>query len=211
MEVADLPLDQLREALWNPNQMGEEMLAKLRRSITRYGLVENLVVRPHAGGTYEVLSGNQRVAVLREMGFTTAPCVVIDVDDANARLLAQALNRIQGEDALGLRAELVRDVLAGLPKDEVLNLLPETVESLNTLASMGKETLAVYLENWQKAQAARLKHLQFQLTPGQLEVVEEALAQVLPVAKQERDESPNARGIALYLLCKDYLGRKNEG
>jgi len=50
MEIINLPLDQLCEAPWNPNRMEEEMLSKLRRSISRYGLVENLVVRPSAGG-----------------------------------------------------------------------------------------------------------------------------------------------------------------
>ena len=36
--------------------------------------------------------------------------------------------------------------------------------------------MAGYLQNWQRAQQARLKHLQFQLTPTQLELVQEALA-----------------------------------
>ena len=34
-----------REAPWNANRMNEEMLARLKESIWRYGLVTNLVVR----------------------------------------------------------------------------------------------------------------------------------------------------------------------
>ena len=189
-------------------------------------------------------TGNQRIQVLKDIGMTTAPCVVVQLDDVHARLLAQALNRVglitrqylgnaaipvrrqllthrfkavgllgcrfqsilQGEDYLGLRAELVREVLEALPKEEILSLLPETAESLEALSSLGQENMADYLQNWQRAQQARLKHLQFQLTPAQLEVVQEALAQYLPQAKQSQGENPNARGTALYLLCKYYLG-----
>ncbi|MEN8494833.1 ParB N-terminal domain-containing protein, partial [Dehalococcoides sp. THU3] len=45
METTNLPLEILREAVWNPNQLDEKTLEKLKQSIKRYGLVENLVVR----------------------------------------------------------------------------------------------------------------------------------------------------------------------
>ncbi len=62
-----------------------------------------------------------------------------------------------------------------------------------------------YLQNWQRAQEARLKHLQFQLSPAQLEVVQEALAHLLPTAKDSLEGNPNTRGTALFLLCQRYL------
>src|SRR5918992_4861266 len=208
MQVIDLPLNQLQEAPWNPNQMDAAMLNKLRESIARYGLVENLVVRPLDGGCYEVLSGNQRLQILRELRHSPVPCVVVALNDAHARLLSQALNRIQGEDNLGLRAEVLREVLNTLPQKEVLSLLPETIEGLKALAMLGRDTMAEYLQNWQQAQGARLKHLAFQLLPDQLEVVEEALSRLLPLARQAQSHSPNARGTALYLLCLGYLERE---
>lgn len=185
--------------------MAGAMLDHLRESLRRYGLVENLVVRFLGDDTYEALSGNQRLKVLKELGYTFAPCVVVELDDAHACLLSQALNRIRGEDDLGLRAELIRQVLASVPQQEVLALLPETVSSLQALASLGQETMAQHLEAWQRAQAARLKHLQFQLTASQLATVEEALARVLPQARQTQGDSPNVRGTALYSLCKRFL------
>ena len=201
----NLDLEQLQEACWNANRMDDVALGRLRASVTRYGMVQNLVVRPLGEGRYEVLSGNQRLRVLGELGYAEAPCIVVEVDDAHARLLAQALNRVQGEDDLGLKAELVRDILKSLPREEVLSILPETAESLQSFASLGQEEMASYLRNWQQAQAAKLKHLQFQLTPAQLEVVEEALSGLLPEAKEAQGESPNTRGTALYLLCLRYL------
>jgi ParB family transcriptional regulator, chromosome partitioning protein len=205
MNLVYLPLTQLKEASWNPNQMGLAMLTKLRESITRYGLVENLVVRPMDGGCYEVLSGNQRLQALRESGIPTVPCVVVNLNDAHARLLSQALNRIQGQDDLGLRAELFKEVLKTLPQQEVLSLLPETTQGLKAMVSLGQDDIASYLQNWQQAQEARLKHLAFQFTPAQLEVVEEALSRVMSLAREAQGDTPNIRGTALYLLCESYL------
>ena len=205
MKIIDVPIEQIHEAVWNPNQMDEVMHSRLRCSIQRFGLVVPLVVRPIGDDCYQTIGGAQRLAVLKELGVDPAPCVAVEADDAHARLLAQALNHIQGQDDLGLQAELIKEVLQSLPQEAVLSLLPETAQSLQALASLGQETMAHYLKNWQQAQSARLKHLQFQLTPIQLEVVEEALTQALPQAKAEQGDSPNARGTALYLLCQAYL------
>jgi ParB family chromosome partitioning protein len=205
MKVVDIPLQQIHEAAWNPNQMDEVIHSRLRHSIERFGLVLPLVVRPLEANSYQTIGGAQRLAVLKELGVDLAPCVIVEANDAHARLLAQALNRIQGQDDLGLHAELIKEVLESLPQEEVLSLLPETAQSLQVLSSLGQETMSHYLNNWQQAQSARLKHLQFQLTPAQLEIVEEALTLVLPQAKAEQGDSPNARGTALYLLCQAYL------
>lgn len=210
MNTVDLPLGQLRGALWNPNEMDVTTLGRLRESIKRYGLVENLVVRPLAGGTFEVLSGNHRLQILREMYFTHAPCVVMELDDGRARLLAQALNHIRGEDNLGLRAELVRKTLETIPEQEVLAVLPETAATLKGIAAIGQGDLTVSLQNWQLAQATKLRHLQFQLTNNQLAVVEEALARTIPSAVQLSHANPNLRGNALFILCKTFLEMKTD-
>lgn len=204
MKVIELPITRLTEAIWNPNHMDPAMLSRLRVSINRFGLVGNLVVRPLPEGLYEVLSGNQRLQVLTELGYTHLPCVVVDLDGSNARLLAQALNRIEGQDDLGMKAELVKEVLRTLPQSEVLSLLPETAESLQALTGLGQTEMAEHLRAWQKAQAARLRHLTFQLSGDQLELVEQALARAL-AGYVAREGSPNRRGTALTNICRIYL------
>ena len=96
--------------------MDGDNLTKLGRSIDRYGLVQNLVVRHMEDGTYEMLAGSQRLQVLSRSGINEVPCVVVELGDGEARLLCQALNRVHGEDDLGLRAELLRHVLEELPE-----------------------------------------------------------------------------------------------
>ena len=208
MIIIDLPVAKLREAPWNANCTDEAMLARLKESIRRYGLVENLVVRKVTDDTFEVISGNQRLNILHQTDCNQVPCVVVDLDDAHARLLAQALNNIQGEDNLGIRAELIRHVLDKIPEKDVLAILPETGCSLQAMVSLGTETIAEYLQKKQLAQTARLKHMQFQLTPAQYQVVEEAIAMILSHSQKKRGENPNLRGNALYLLCKAYIEKE---
>ena len=211
MKLVDVALDQLREAPWNPNQVDQVMMAHLKESVRRFDLLQNLVVRPMSdSGAYEVLSGNHRLQVLRELRYTHVPCVVIDVDDAHARLLAQALNHVHGEDDLGLRAEAVREILKQVPEDQVLAILPDSAQGLDALASLGQQDMADHLRAWQQAQAAKLKHLQFQLTSGQSEVVQVALARVMASATDGLEENPNARGNALYILCMTFLEREDQ-
>ncbi len=135
MEIVDLPVDSISRAEWNPNEMDQAMLSHLRSSIDRFGLVVPLAVRSVGSDSFETVGGAHRLLAARELGMPSVPCVVIQADDAGARLLGQALNHIAGSDNLGLRAEVLRDVLESMPQEEVMALLPETAASLQALTS----------------------------------------------------------------------------
>ena len=192
MQIVNLALDQLREAPWNPNTMTPDVYAKLRESVKRFGVVANLVVR-HLGEAFEVISGNQRLQVYRELAMESAPCFIVELDDAHARLLAQVLNRTHGEDDLGLKAELLQDILSSLDQQEVLDVLPETPESLSVLSGLGQDDIVRHLQVWQQAQKARLQHLTFQLTSEQSVVVERALSLAKPRTSPNGQQIPKKR------------------
>jgi DNA modification methylase len=120
-------------AEWNANRVPPATLRKIRRSIERFGFVENLVVRPHPAerDAYEVLSGNHRLKLATEMGFAELPVILVDVDDAEARLLAQTLNRTRGTaDDPEKYAAALEVILAGVGATAAAEVLPETEASL---------------------------------------------------------------------------------
>jgi hypothetical protein len=208
MKIVDLPLGSIQPAAWNPNEMNEAMLAHLRCSIQRFGLVVPLVVRRLGSGRYETIGGAQRLTILKELNLSEASCVVVAAADDEARLLRQTLNHIAGSDNLGLRAQVLREILASIPQEEVLALLPDTAASLQSLSAIGEQSIAQALQYWEQTQKTRLRHLAFQLTNTQFELVEGVLQRLLPLTAGS-DARPNKRGTALYLLCLGYLERES--
>lgn len=208
MKIVEIPTTRLCEAAWNPNQMDEKVRILLKNSLSRYGLVEPLVVRKLNSASFEVLSGNQRLKALAEAKLKTVPCVVVDLPDTEAMLLTQALNGIKGQDDLVLKGALLKEILSVVPENEVLSLLPETRNSLQTISCINEGELADHLKAWEQAQAAKLNHLQLQFTHQQLETVQEAVSLIMPIAKNSPKDNPNTRSTAIFLLCKFYLERR---
>jgi ParB family chromosome partitioning protein len=210
MKTVDIELERLKEAPWNPNRMDEKGIERLKNSLERYGLVGPLVVRPIDKSYHEVLSGNQRLKVLKETGWGSVPCIVLNLNDTEAMLLAQALNDLKGEDDQALKGALLKKVLSEVSESEVLSILPETAGSLNSLSQIDEGDLASHLRAWEEAQSAELNHMQLQFTRPQLDLVREALSSIMPVAKGSKQDNPNTRSTAIFLLCKFYLDRRDE-
>jgi ParB family transcriptional regulator, chromosome partitioning protein len=208
VKLVEIGLDKLIEAPWNPNREDASMLQHLEASVRRYGLVEPLVVRPAQNSHFEVLSGNHRLKILRSLGLDGTSCVIVDLNDQEARLLAQALNSIHGQDDLINKGEVLRTILSTISPDKVISLLPESMESLQALSSLGQEDMAHHLQAWQRAQEVKLKHMILQFSGQQLVVVEEAVSQILSQVRYQDRNNPNTRSNAIYLLCKEYLDRR---
>jgi ParB family chromosome partitioning protein len=91
-----------------------------------------------------------------------------------------------------------------------MSVLPDALAGLTGIGAIGRETVAAYLQNWEKARAIRLRNLLFKLTPDQLQTVEAAVEQLLPETRLQPGINPNTRGTALYLLCKSFLNKENK-
>lgn len=115
LKIVHVSLNKLKPADYNPRTMGEEEMAKLERSIERFGLVEPIVVRTKGN---IVIGGHQRLEAARRLGYRTVPVVFVDITDKEGKLLNVALNRIQGEwDTMRL-ASLLQE-LRTLPTSEL--------------------------------------------------------------------------------------------
>lgn len=117
-----LRLEQLRPWAENPRRISAEARAGLRASLERFGLVEPVVVNRH-GDRLEVISGHQRLELLREAGVATARCVVVSLPEAEARALALSLNNraIQGDFTEDVAA-LIEDLRGRLGEDVAADL-----------------------------------------------------------------------------------------
>jgi ParB-like chromosome segregation protein Spo0J len=146
-------LKSLKVADYNPRLMPEEEMANLKRALKEFGFVQPIVARKEDG---LIIGGHQRVqayaALLKERGCTqkeidASPVPVVFVegfDDAKAKLLNVALNKIHGEwdnDKLSaLFGSLTRDAaveLSGFSKDEVDGMLSLATSPALTAAALG--------------------------------------------------------------------------
>src|SRR3990172_4876103 len=93
-EVAELALDDYAPAPYNPRQISEHDAEALRRSIERWGDLENVVVNRRTG---HIVSGHQRMEAARAAGRESFRAVVLDVDEDEEKLINLAMNRIRGE------------------------------------------------------------------------------------------------------------------
>ncbi len=109
----------------NPNQprkhFEEETLVGLSTSLKERGVLQPILVRPVAGGTYELIAGERRWRAAQLAGLEAIPAVVRPHDDAASLELAlienvarENLNPVEESRAV---AALVEDL--GISKEEV--------------------------------------------------------------------------------------------
>ncbi len=81
-----------------PRQIETREVAGLARSITKYGVLQPLLVRPR-GGRFELIAGARRLAAAAAAGLSEVPCIVHQVDDLRARALTDAENMKTTDEA----------------------------------------------------------------------------------------------------------------
>src|SRR5690606_24989463 len=84
-----LPIDRIMPNPANPRAVfSQEDIEDLARSIEEHGIVQPVVVRPGANGTYEIIAGERRWRAAHRAGLTRIPVIIREVDDRTALELA---------------------------------------------------------------------------------------------------------------------------
>lgn len=92
MLIRRLPIDQLNPAPYNPRRLlkpGDAAWIKLERSLAEFDLVQPIVWNTRSG---HVVSGHQRMRVLKHRGATDVDCVVVDLSPEREKALNVTLN-----------------------------------------------------------------------------------------------------------------------
>jgi ParB family transcriptional regulator, chromosome partitioning protein len=121
-ELRELPVELIKP---NPRQprtrFDPETLRGLAESIGTSGIVQPLLVRPLADGSYELVAGERRWRAAREAGLERVPAVIRDGEEADGLQTALVENMVREDlnpvDEARACAALVEDL--GLSKEEV--------------------------------------------------------------------------------------------
>jgi ParB family transcriptional regulator, chromosome partitioning protein len=120
--LRDIPPDLIQPNGRQPRQVFDDArLAELAESIRARGLLQPIVVRPLAGGGFELVAGERRLRAAKIAGLETIPALVRDAEDWERLDLALAENMARQDlnavEAARACATLVDDL--GLTKEEV--------------------------------------------------------------------------------------------
>jgi ParB-like chromosome segregation protein Spo0J len=206
----ELPLTKIDGWKRNPRRMTPEARAALAASLTRYGQVETLCVRPTGGGRWELIGGHQRAELLREAGSRAARCLVVDgLDDDRAAALALSLNSgtLAGEWTADL-GPLLDELRERLGETTLLDLrLEELRQEIAEDAALGLGVAEIPPPELPSGDRAPFQEMTFILSDGQARQVKSALAQARAAGPFDEAENANSNGNALTRVAEAYLGR----
>jgi len=147
-----IAVDKLSPTPYQPRvEFDETTLAELADSIKRVGILQPILVRPLHDGRYEIIAGERRWRAAQQAGLDEVPCVVRQVSDAEAQILALVEN-VHREDLSeyerGRALRQIHDAL-GLSWDEVaerLGMSRRTVMRLARFAQIPPEVEEILSE-----------------------------------------------------------------
>ena len=84
-------------AEYNPRQLTKDQYTQLKDSLTRFGMVDPLIVNKHKSRKNILVGGHQRLKIAKEMGMEKIPCVEVDLPLDQEKELNIRLNKNVGE------------------------------------------------------------------------------------------------------------------
>ena len=95
MEIVIVDINELISPEYNPRQITDDEMEKLKNSINEFGYVAPIIVNKYNN---HIIGGNQRYEALKSLGYTDVDVVFVDEPDLNReKALNIALNKISGE------------------------------------------------------------------------------------------------------------------
>lgn len=95
MEIVKVDINDLISPEYNPRQITDDEMEKLKNSINEFGYIAPIIVNKHNN---HIIGGNQRYEALKSLGYTDVDVVFVDEPDLNReKALNIALNKISGE------------------------------------------------------------------------------------------------------------------
>ena len=152
-QIVNRNIDELIFAEYNPRQLSKEQFQYLKDSLSRFGLVDPIIVNKNKDRKDIIIGGHQRVKVAKKLGINDIPCIELDLSYDKERELNIRLNKNTGDwdfdilannfdlddlvefgfDASELKLDLFEEEKEGLIDDDDI---PEDVESVCKLGDL---------------------------------------------------------------------------
>ena len=203
----------------------ETALDELAASIAQRGVIQPVIVRPLAGGRYQLVAGERRWRAAQKARLHEIPALVRDLDEAEVMALA-LIENIQREDLNPVEEGRAYQALAdrqGLTQSEIAQLVDKSrshVANLQRLLNLPEEVLGMVEEgtlsmgharaligNEEAVEIAR-RAVARKLTVRQVEKLVQGPASAEPrrQARSSRDPAKDADIAAVQSHLEEFLG-----
>lgn len=207
MQITKVRIDKIHPNKYNPNVVPADTLAKLRAEIAQQGLCEPIQVRFSPDG-YEIVDGEHRWRICRDLGFQEIPCIIQDFSDNEAKIKTIQFNYLRGSAIPVKLASLIHDLSKEIKLEDLAKRLPyeelhlmDQLELLKLPEDFGKQIE----EQAKKDEDEMPIVVSFVLYKSQLKVLEDAIrtvAEVIPSGAK------NTKALALEAICSYFLETK---
>lgn len=140
--ISDVPVAVLRPSAYNPRKISKEAFAQLKESISRFEMVDPLIVNAAPKRKNVVIGGHMRLKAAKELGHKTVPVVYISVPDIEReKELNLRLHKNTGEFDFDLLQKLDLDLLeaVGFEKDALSDIWSAQLKSRSDSFDVDKE------------------------------------------------------------------------
>lgn len=125
----------LNPAAYNPRTITPAKYEALKQSIRTHGVVQSIVVQKDG---LRIIGGHQTTRAMKELSIEAGvvppavPCIILDIDDSQAKKLNIKLNKIRGDFDARMVGELLIDIFDEntIGEEEALDLGFEQEEAL---------------------------------------------------------------------------------
>ncbi len=144
IKITYVPIESIISSDYNPRKWDTVAKDQLKESITRFGVVDPLLVNGAENRKNILIGGHFRLEALKELGHTEVPVVYLNIPDLEKeKELNIRLNKNQGEFDLNLLAEFDETLLSGIgfdseELDSIFNLDDETEEQFDLQKELEK-------------------------------------------------------------------------
>ena len=128
INIVNKNADDLITPSYNPRKISAKQKEGIRKSIETFGLVQPLVVNVNPERMNVVIGGNQRLAILKSLGYDVIPCIEVNLDEEKEKELNLRLNKNQAEFDFDALKEFFDDTMlfdVGFSEKEVGKILDE--------------------------------------------------------------------------------------
>ena len=133
----EIETSKLVKAAWNYKKEDADLQAKLTRNIKRNGQIESVVIREIAGGRFEIVNGNHRLASFKEAGIDRVMAFNLgNVSILEAKRIAIILNETRFESDNLKLSRIFNELNKKIEIPDMIKEMPYNQQQLKAIMEM---------------------------------------------------------------------------